>query len=98
MIIAETKRLLISKFTFVSTMTNLKYKEKIKLIKLKYEKKRRIKTTNEKAIEIHISNSERAWQNIYDEWVAKSFAQLAKLSPALYNKQEVTHDAIQTIH
>jgi len=52
----------------------------------------------EKAIEIHLSNSKRAWQNIYDEWVAKSFSTLAELSPALYNKQERTHDVVEAIH
>ncbi|WP_282167944.1 tetratricopeptide repeat protein [Shewanella japonica] len=52
----------------------------------------------EKAIEIHISNSQRAWQNIYDQWVGKSFATLTELSPALYNKPEVTHDVIEAIH
>ncbi|WP_153912798.1 tetratricopeptide repeat protein [Shewanella sp. TC10] len=52
----------------------------------------------EKAIEIHISNTERAWQNIYDQWIGKSFATLTELSPALYNKQEVTHDVVESIH
>jgi TolA-binding protein len=41
---------------------------------------------DEKAIEIHQSNAQRAWQNVYDVWVAKSFASLAQLSPALYNR------------
>ena len=40
----------------------------------------------EKAIEIHTNNAQRAWQNIYDEWVMKSFAALAELEPALYNR------------
>ncbi|MDO6677304.1 tetratricopeptide repeat protein [Shewanella sp. 4_MG-2023] len=52
----------------------------------------------EKAIEIHISNTERAWQNIYDQWIGKSFTTLTELSPALYNKQEVTHDVVESIH
>ena len=52
----------------------------------------------EKAIEIHLSNSQRAWQNIYDQWIEKSFATLAEIAPALYNKQERSHDAIQDMH
>jgi tetratricopeptide (TPR) repeat protein len=52
----------------------------------------------EKAIEIHLSNSQRAWQNIYDQWIEKSFATLAEIAPALYKKQERSHDAIQDMH
>ncbi|MCO7223070.1 tetratricopeptide repeat protein [Pleionea sp. CnH1-48] len=43
----------------------------------------------EKAIEIYQSNSNRVLQNVYDEWVKLSFAALADLQPARYNKQEV---------
>ncbi len=52
----------------------------------------------EKAIEIHQSNAKRAWQNIYDEWVVKSFDKLAELDPALYNKKERDHDVIDAIY
>ena len=52
----------------------------------------------EKAIEIHLSNSQRAWQNIYDQWIEKSFATLAEIAPALYKKQERSHDAIRDMH
>jgi tetratricopeptide (TPR) repeat protein len=52
----------------------------------------------EKAIDIHISNSQRAWQNIYDEWIDKSFKRLAELAPALYHKQERIHEVINAIH
>jgi len=52
----------------------------------------------EKAIEIHLSNSKRAWQDIYDEWVVKSFEKLAELAPALYNKKERVHDVIDAIY
>jgi len=61
----------------------------------------------EKAIEIHTSNAQRAWQNIYDQWVQKSFVALAELEPALYDrsykrsetdKKEHNIDAIQTLH
>lgn len=52
----------------------------------------------EKAIDIHLSNSQRAWQNLYDPWIAKSFARLADIAPALYNKKERTHDVIEELH
>ena len=52
----------------------------------------------EKAIDIHASNTQRAWQNIYDQWVGKSFAALAKLSPALYDRKEHTPDVINAIY
>ena len=42
----------------------------------------------EKAIELHQANSERAWDGIYDDWVKRSFAELGKLLPARYGKQE----------
>ena len=42
----------------------------------------------EKAIEIHASNAERAWTGIYDDWVKQSFKDLAKLLPARYGKKE----------
>lgn len=61
----------------------------------------------EKAIEIHMKNSQRSWQNIYDQWVAKSFTALAQLAPALYDRhyqqskgkiQEGDINAVQTLH
>lgn len=44
----------------------------------------------EKAIELHAGNIQRAWEGIYDNGVKASFAALAKLLPARYGKQEVT--------
>lgn len=52
----------------------------------------------EKAIEIHQTNIQRAWQDIYDQWIAKSFAALAQLEPAQYNKQEQAIHAIEWLH
>jgi TolA-binding protein len=43
----------------------------------------------EKAIGLHESNIARVKENFYDEWVQKSFASLAKLSPGQYNKPEL---------
>ena len=52
----------------------------------------------EKAIEIHISNTQRAWDNIADQWIDKSFERLAQMSPALYKKQELMHEVVDAIH
>ncbi len=52
----------------------------------------------EKSIEIHVSNSKRAWQDTYDHWIAKSFAVLAELEPAQYNKQEREINAVIAIY
>jgi TolA-binding protein len=52
----------------------------------------------EKAIEIHISNTQRAWDDIVDQWIEQSFERLAQMSPALYQKQELTHEVIDAIH
>lgn len=42
----------------------------------------------ERAIEIHEANIQRAQNNIYDDWVKESFAALAKLFPGRYRKEE----------
>ncbi|MCU7921239.1 MAG: tetratricopeptide repeat protein [Candidatus Thiodiazotropha sp. (ex Dulcina madagascariensis)] len=42
----------------------------------------------EKAITLHESNVERTASGIYDKWVKRSFAALAKLLPGRYAKQE----------
>ena len=52
----------------------------------------------EKSIEIHASNAERTWQNIYDKWVEKSFRALAELDPVQFDKQERVQDAVSSIH
>jgi hypothetical protein len=43
----------------------------------------------EKAIEIHEANAARAREDVYDEWVQKSFDALARLKPARYAKAEI---------
>ena len=40
----------------------------------------------EKAIQIHQANAQRASKGIYDQWVRRSFEELAKLLPARYRK------------
>jgi hypothetical protein len=42
----------------------------------------------EQAIEIHTTNIQRSWQGKYDHWVAQSFASLASLLPAKFDKPE----------
>lgn len=48
----------------------------------------------EKAISLHQSNVQRAGSGLYDEWVRKSYAVLAKLMPARYAKNEVSEDFV----
>ena len=52
----------------------------------------------DKAIEIHSNNAQRAWQNVFDTWVEQSFSALAELDPVQYNKKERHSHAIQAIH
>lgn len=42
----------------------------------------------EKAIDIHASNIKRTRQGVYDEWIEKSIAQLAKIQPVRFAKKE----------
>ncbi len=51
----------------------------------------------EKAIEAHEVNIQRAIDGSYDEWVKKSFSALAKLSPVRYDKTEKTQELIDVI-
>lgn len=51
----------------------------------------------EKAIELHETNSKRTSEGIYDEWVQKSFDVLAKLKPARYAKTEVGEDYVPSL-
>jgi tetratricopeptide (TPR) repeat protein len=43
----------------------------------------------EKAIGIHETNAHRAAQGIYDQWVRKSYAALAAMKPARYDRSEL---------
>ena len=51
----------------------------------------------EKAIDIHTINAQRTRDGIYDEWVRKSFAQLAKLMPARFAKEERGVTAVEKL-
>ncbi len=52
----------------------------------------------EQAIAIHQANAENAWQGVYDSWVRQSFARLAELLPAQYNKPEEGLNATGLLH
>jgi tetratricopeptide (TPR) repeat protein len=41
------------------------------------------------AIELHQTNIRHAWEGNYNEWVERSFAAMAELSPARYGKEEL---------
>jgi hypothetical protein len=51
----------------------------------------------EKAIELHETNTKRAADGIYDEWVKQSFAALGKLRPVRYGKAERSEGVIDAI-
>ena len=44
----------------------------------------------EKAIGIHETNTHRAAEGIYDQWVRRSYAALAEMKPARYDRKELT--------
>jgi tetratricopeptide (TPR) repeat protein len=52
----------------------------------------------DKSISLHEANVQRAAEGVYDEWVKKSFAALAKLLPARYAKQELAEEAVDAIN
>ncbi len=52
----------------------------------------------EKAIELYQANAKRAGDGVYDQWVERSFAMLAKLMPARYAKVEKGEDYVPTLH
>lgn len=51
----------------------------------------------EKAIELHRANTRRTTQGIYDAWVKKSFAALARLQPGRYARQERVVEVIDAL-
>jgi len=48
----------------------------------------------EKSISLHQANVQHAADGVYDEWVKKSYAALAKIMPARYAKTEVSEDYV----
>jgi cellulose synthase operon protein C len=51
----------------------------------------------EKAIELHETNTKRASEGVYDESVQRSFDVLAKLKPARYAKTEIGEDYVPSL-
>ncbi|HKS55498.1 MAG TPA: tetratricopeptide repeat protein [Steroidobacteraceae bacterium] len=51
----------------------------------------------EKAIELHETNTRRTGDGVYDEWVQRSFDVLAKLKPARYAKAEKSEEYVPTL-
>ena len=52
----------------------------------------------EKAIDLYTANANRAPNGVYDEWVQRSFEQLARLMPARYAKEERSEDVVTTLY
>ncbi len=52
----------------------------------------------EQAIELHEINMRRAWNGTYDDAVKKSFAELIRLMPGRFNKQESEVRYANAIH
>jgi len=52
----------------------------------------------EKAIDLFKANTARAADGIYDEWVKKSFDELARLMPARYAKMEQSEDVLTALY
>ncbi len=50
----------------------------------------------EQAIKTHEVNSARVADGVYDEWVQKSFAALAKLKPGRYGKTELVQEVVDS--
>ncbi|MDZ7644192.1 MAG: tetratricopeptide repeat protein [Woeseiaceae bacterium] len=52
----------------------------------------------EQAIDLFQTNTARAAEGVYDEWVQRSFAELAKLIPARYAKLERSEDVVTALN
>ncbi len=51
----------------------------------------------EQAIEVHEVNTERVAEGLYDDWVKRSFASLARLVPVRYAKQEFAESHVTNL-
>ena len=52
----------------------------------------------EQAISLHEINMRRSWDGVYDDWVKKSFGELARLMPGRFDKRELEMSYAQAIH
>ncbi len=51
----------------------------------------------EQAIEVHEVNAQRAAEDLYDDWIKRSFESLATLLPVRYAKQEFVEPYVETL-
>lgn len=52
----------------------------------------------DKSVQLLEATAERAWDGFYDDWVKRSFAELATILPARYGKQEVVEEVSDGVH
>ncbi len=52
----------------------------------------------EKSVALLTTNAERAWTGLYDDWVKKSFEELATILPARYGKKEKRQELSNGLH
>lgn len=52
----------------------------------------------DQAIDLYVKNADLVEQDVYDEWVRKSFKALAVLQPGRYGKQEQAEDYVDIIY
>ncbi|WOH38952.1 tetratricopeptide repeat protein [Thalassotalea fonticola] len=52
----------------------------------------------DKAIAVHEANANRSHDGVYDQWVKKSFADLARLLPGRYNKEEQIVEVVNELY
>lgn len=52
----------------------------------------------ERAITLHEINMRRSWDGLWNEWIERSFAELGRLMPARFDKQEREVAYVESIH
>lgn len=52
----------------------------------------------EQSISLHEINVQKAWAGLYDQWVQRSYGELAELMPGRFNKPEQGAVYVQSIH
>lgn len=52
----------------------------------------------EQAISLHEINMRRSWDGLWDDWIERSFAELGRLMPARFDKQEREVAYVESIH
>lgn len=52
----------------------------------------------DKSVQLLEATAERAWDGFYDDWVKRSFKELATILPARYGKQEAVEEVSDGVH